>query len=544
MNPTSLRNGIRSGTVFVIIIIFLDLIGFTVTGATLVAKLFGSYVPVGSPPDVIMLAIFLGLLGLWAGIMAAKPVDPDTYQAAGSAGLAAGMFTGLVTGIFCWFLGTIYAAGIDMRSYLSNVSPVNVKYFIFNLDPIAGGLILLALFSITGLLGGLLARAMRGQGRRAFSRRLRDRWAQIRNYPFVLRAEKYRWTRLILMGLGLVLLAFLPTQIGSYWDYVIGTVGIYVILGLGLNIIVGLAGQLVLGYVAFFAIGAYSVALLNAPLPLDVMTGFWVALVAAIILSALAGLLIGLPILSLRGDYLAIVTLGLGEIIRILLSSDAMTPFTGGPRGVPNIGGPVIFGLDFSSDIDLLYLILIFVLLTIFISQRIQNSHTGRSWVSIREDETVSKATGVDTFRSKLLALALGAAFAGIGGALFAVRNQFTGPEDHSLMVSINVLALVIVGGMGSIPGVILGAFALKGLPEILRETENYRLLIFGGLLVVMMILRPSGLWPASRQKLEKPGTKVEAIEKAPVLPQPGGVEVDGPAVSKITAEPGKEEQA
>ncbi|HZW03053.1 MAG TPA: branched-chain amino acid ABC transporter permease, partial [Anaerolineaceae bacterium] len=142
-------------------------------------------------------------------------------------------------------------------------------------------------------------------------------------------------------------------------------------------------------------------------------------------------------------------------------------------------------------------------LLILFISARLQNSRIGRAWVSIREDETVAQASGVDTFKYKLLALALGAAFAGLGGALFASRNQFTGPEDHVLMVSINVLSLVIVGGMGSIPGVILGAFALKGLPEILRDLENYRLLVFGALLVVMMILRPEGLWPAQRPRLE-----------------------------------------
>ena len=208
------------------------------------------------------------------------------------------------------------------------------------------------------------------------------------------------------------------------------------------------------------------------------------------------------------------MTLGLGEIMRILLRSDAATPILGGPRGIKDIAGPVIFGASFSSDVDFMYLILIAVLIAIFITQRVQNSRTGRAWISIREDETVAKATGVDTFRSKLLALALGAAFAGLGGALFAVRNQFTGPDDHVLMVSINVLALVIVGGMGSIPGVILGSFVLKGLPEILREVENYRLLVFGALLVVMMILRPEGIWPASRPRLEKPGK---------VVPEPPG---------------------
>jgi branched-chain amino acid transport system permease protein len=274
----------------------------------------------------------------------------------------------------------------------------------------------------------------------------------------------------------------------------------------------------VLGYVAFFAIGAYTVALLNAPQPHNLMWGFWIALLIAIVLSALAGLLVGLPILSLRGDYLAIVTLGLGEIVRILLQSDFFTPLFGGPKGIQNIAGPVIFGTNFSTDVDFMYLILIGVLIAIFITQRVQNSRSGRSWISVREDETVAKATGVDTYRSKLLALALGAAFAGLGGALFAVRNQFTGPEDHSLMVSINVLCLVIVGGMGSIPGIILGSFVVKGLPEILRETENYRLLIFGALLVVMMILRPEGIWPASRPRLERPSKQVEEESPGEIL--------------------------
>lgn len=379
------------------------------------------------------------------------------------------------------------------------------------------------LLSITGLLGGLLARIARSEGRRTAGRSISNSWGSITGQSAFKKFWSSRWTRYFVIGLFLILLAFLPSQWGTYWNYVMGTVGIYVIFGLGLNIIVGLAGQLVLGYVAFIAIGAYAVALLNAPQPFNLMWGFWIALACAILISCVAGILVGLPILSLRGDYLAIVTLGLGEIIRILLSSDSLSALTGGPRGVPNIGPPVIFGNTFSSDVDFMYLIILAVLLTVFITQRVQNSRAGRSWISIREDEIVSKATGVDTFRSKLLALALGAAFAGIGGALFAVRNQFTGPEDHSLMVSINVLALVIVGGMGSIPGIILGSFVLKGLPEILRELDNYRLLAFGALLVVMMILRPEGIWPAKRPRLEKisAAEEVEPPETVGVAQQP-----------------------
>ena len=211
-----------------------------------------------------------------------------------------------------------------------------------------------------------------------------------------------------------------------------------------------------LGYVAFFAIGAYTVALLTAPSPHNLQWNFWLVLFIAIVLAALLGIFLGLPILRLRGDYLAIVTLGFGEIIRILLKSDLLTDFTAGPRGVRDIGGPTLFGKSFSSDIDFIYLIILAVALTIFICNRLQNSRTGRAWVSIREDEIAARATGIKTFKSKLLALAIGAAFAGLGGVLFASRNQFTGPEDQYLMVLINVLCIVIVGGMGSIPGVIL----------------------------------------------------------------------------------------
>lgn len=513
MISANLRNGLKIGTTFAVIIIFFALIGFIGTGAALVSKLFGNQVAQGALPDVSMSVVFIGLLGLFAGISAARPIQHDSYLGAVVSGLAAGVMAGLISALFGYVMGTLYAGGADMRKYLAELSPEDVKFFIFNLEPSTGALALFGLLSVTGLAGGLLSRIFRSEGRRSISHGINNGLGSITRQSFIKRVWGNRWTRYFLLGLLLVVLALLPSQWGTYWNYVMGTVGIYVVLGLGLNIIVGLAGQLVLGYVAFFAIGAYAIALLNAPQPVHLMVGFWIALASAIVISAVAGILVGLPILSLRGDYLAIVTLGLGEIIRILLRSDSLTPITGGPQGVPNIAPPVLFGRVLSSDIDFMYLILLAVLLAVFITQRVQNSRTGRSWISIREDEIVSKATGVETFRSKLLALALGAAFAGIGGALFAVRNQFTGPEDHSLMVSINVLALVIVGGMGSIPGIILGSFVLKGLPEILRELDNYRLLAFGALLVVMMILRPEGIWPAKRPRLENVGAEEE---KAP----------------------------
>jgi branched-chain amino acid transport system permease protein len=293
---------------------------------------------------------------------------------------------------------------------------------------------------------------------------------------------------------------------------VFGTVGIYIILGLGLNIITGWAGQLVIGYVAFFAIGAYTFALLTAPEPHHLLWNFWMALGVAVFAAALAGLLIGLPILNLRGDYLAIVTLGFAEIIRILLKSDLMTAYTAGPRGIRDIAGPSLLGKSFASDVDFMYLIMIAVLAVTFLANRLKNSRTGKAWFAINLDETVARATGINAFAAKLLALALSAAIAGLAGALFASRNQFTGPDDHALMVSINVLCLVIVGGIGNIPGIFLGAFALKGLPEILRETENYRLLLFGVLLIAMMRLRPEGFLPAKRPELENatPGNQFD----------------------------------
>lgn len=502
----SIRNGINSGVVFGIIILFLALIGFTVTGATLVAKLFNHPPAVNQMPDVSFLVIFLALLGLWNGVSAAgKDAKAGRLINVVIDGLAAGLTTGLINGLLSLLYGYFLTHNIDPRESLAMVTPESMKLFLFNQNSAAAFSEHLAIMLVSALAGGLIdygwQKVSVGERIAAMVKTLTSRFNgnsainQFRHTPYAI---------ILLYVVVAVVLFFLPRTWGSYWNYIIGTVGIYVILGLGLNIIVGYAGQLILGYVVFFAIGAYSMALLTAPQPHHLMLNFWAALIISILLAALTGVLLGLPILRLRGDYLAIVTLGLGEIIRILLRSDLLTSFTAGPKGVPGIAGPTLFGKTFSNDVDFVYLIILFVLLIIFITNRLQNSRTGRSWIAIREDEVAARATGINTFQSKLLALALGAAFAGLGGALFASRNQFTGPEDQSFMVSINVLSLVIVGGMGNIPGVILGSFVLKGLPEMLRELDIYRLLFFGALLVVMMVLRPEGLWPAGHPQLEK----------------------------------------
>jgi branched-chain amino acid transport system permease protein len=220
----------------------------------------------------------------------------------------------------------------------------------------------------------------------------------------------------------------------------------------------------------------------------------------AIGLAALAGVLLGIPVLRMRGDYLAIVTLGFGEIIRLL--SLNLVDLTHGPQGVLKIQPPSILGFKFDSPLLFLYLIIVGCFLTAFVTRRLRDSSIGRAWIAIREDEGAARAMGINTIRYKLLAFATGAAFAGLGGAIFASRQTAIFPMDFTLFVSINVLCVIILGGMGSIPGVIVGSLFLMGLPELLRGVQEYRLLAYGALLVVMMIVRPEGLWPAARRRL------------------------------------------
>lgn len=526
---TSIKHGISVGATFAIILLFLALTGFTDTGAALLAKILGQAPAAGGQPGTFFFVLFMALIELWNGIAAARKTEfwARTLQTSLVSGLAAGVFTGVIIAGFALIYGSLLAKNVDPRPYLSMVSPDAMRLFLFELSSETGAILHLILSVVFGVIGGLCVDLFH---RFPIVEKIRHWYGwfveKVRSSSVAGFIRRSPFTIYVIYGVIALLLFFLPRQWGSYWNYIIGTVGIYVILGLGLNIITGLAGQLVLGYVAFFAIGAYAAALLTAPQPHALQWNFWLVLVIGTVLAGLTGILLGLPILRLRGDYLAIVTLGFGEIIRIMLRSDILTPLTAGPKGVRDIGGPTLFGKTFSSDIEFLYLILLAMLLMIFITNRLQNSRAGRAWVAIREDEVAARATGINTFQSKLLALAIGAAFAGLGGVLFASRNQFTGPEDHSLMVSINVLALVIVGGMGSIPGIILGAFALKGLPEILREVENYRLLVFGALLVVMMIIRPEGLWPSSRPRLEKaPGPSTQEKQGGPAE---GPEEVEG----------------
>ena len=336
----------------------------------------------------------------------------------------------------------------------------------------------------------------------------------------------------------IVLLA-LPWIVGSvggnYWVRVLDFALLYVVLALGLNVVIGFAGLLDLGYIAFYAVGAYSYALLASPhlttqfpaiaavFPAGLHFPLWGALIISFGLAAIFGVLLGFPTLKLRGDYLAIVTLGFGEIIRIFLNNlDRPLNLTNGPKGIGGIHPIELFGIKLSKPISiwgfeipslylLFYFFLILAVLVAIVCSRLERSRIGRAWVAIREDEIAAEAMGIETRNMKLLAFAIGASFAGAAGVLFAAFQGFVSPESFTLWESIVVLAMVVMGGMGHIPGVILGAILLAVFPELLRsiaapiqqfvfgsvlvDTEIIRQLLYGLALILIMLYRPNGIW-------------------------------------------------
>ena len=342
-------------------------------------------------------------------------------------------------------------------------------------------------------------------------------------------------TNWIIGAIALLVLPLILQSFGNAWVRIADLALLYVMLALGLNIVVGYAGLLDLGYVAFYAVGAYLFALMASPhladnfaafaamFPNGLHTSLWLVIPVAALLAAFCGALLGAPTLKLRGDYLAIVTLGFGEIIRIFLNNlDHPVNLTNGPKGLGQIDSVKIFGLDLGKRLELFgfdinsvtlyyYLFLVLVVISVIICYRLQDSRIGRAWMAIREDEIAAKAMGINTRNMKLLAFGMGASFGGVSGAMFGAFQGFVSPESFSLMESVMIVAMVVLGGIGHIPGVILGAVLLSALPEVLRyvagplqamtdgrlDSAILRQLLIALAMIIIMLMRPRGLWPA-----------------------------------------------
>jgi branched-chain amino acid transport system permease protein len=313
-----------------------------------------------------------------------------------------------------------------------------------------------------------------------------------------------RLLRLVVLTGLLFVLGLLPQILGPFLSEVLNIAGIFLLMALGLNIVVGLAGLLDLGYVAFFAVGAYTTALLTSPQSsLGVGWIFWAAVPFVVLAAAVSGLVVGTPVLRMRGDYLAIVTLGFGEIARLLFLSDWLKPTFGGAQGIIRVRDITIGPIEIGGPQAFFYAIFCFVLLAAYVTYALQDSRVGRAWMAMREDEAVAEAMGVNIVTAKLSAFIAGAMLAGFGGALFASKIGSVFPHSFSVIVSITILVVIIVGGMASVPGVVLASFVLVGLPELLREFEEYRFLIYGALLIFMMQRRPEGFIPSRRRAQE-----------------------------------------
>jgi branched-chain amino acid transport system permease protein len=292
----------------------------------------------------------------------------------------------------------------------------------------------------------------------------------------------------------LAAMAVAPMVGGPYATVILTNALLYVVLALGLNIVVGYAGLLDLGFAAFFAVGAYTVGIATLHFGLN----FWLALPLAVLFAIIAGILIGAPTLRLRSDYLAIVTLGFGEIVRITARN---LRETGGASGLIGIDSPWLFGWHISTPLDFYYVFCVLAIIAVLVSVRLANSRLGRAWRYVRHDEDAAEAMGIDRVRVKLAAYVVGAIFASVGGAFFAVNLGAISPESFSFKQSVLILMAVILGGMGKIPGVILGAFIVILAPELLRDFGDLRLLIFAVGLLVIMLFRPSGIWPAGGKR-------------------------------------------
>jgi len=342
---------------------------------------------------------------------------------------------------------------------------------------------------------------------------------------------------LVFTAILLLLLPLLLQSMGNFWVRTADMALLYVLLALGLNIVVGFAGLLDLGFVAFFAIGAYLYGLMASPhladtfewfaqaFPNGLHTPIWLVVPLAALLAGIFGILLGAPTLKLRGDYLAIVTLGFGEIIRVFMNNlDHPVNITNGPKGLGQIDGITVMGVPLAKPLEIggftlssvtlyYYLFMVLVVASVIICHRLELSRIGRAWMAIREDEIAAKAMGINTRNMKLLAFGMGATFGGVSGSMFAAFQGFISPESFSLMESVMIVAMVVLGGIGHLPGVILGAVLLSALPEVLRwvsglldlqaltggrlDAAILRQLLIALAMIIIMLMRPRGLWPS-----------------------------------------------
>ncbi len=548
---TDLRPVLKSGSIAGLVSLLLSAMG--------VVELFGQRELIAGVLTLgeVILMLPIALLAF----MAAR----NTGERRGFVPVLHGLVVGLVASIPLIIL-IVAANAVNLREFFPNVSPASIALLTFDMEPSTGGLLLVFTATAVGvaaavlytlpyryqrpLLMGLIFTLTAGMFSEILAGRLRDFFGLAfsravfsgkalfpavaallfivvagMNYWWIMRrdqlqsrfealpeSQQLRYRRYAL-GAGILFLLGLPFLLGTYLSEVINNVGIFILMGLGLNIVVGFAGLLDLGYVAFYAIGAYSMAVLTSQGDLGLFgLSFWAAIPICILIAATAGIVLGIPVLRMRGDYLAIVTLGFGEIIRLLAISDMMSPLIGGAQGVLRIPKPPLGSIALVQPEQFYYIVLAGCLIAVFVSRRLSDSRLGRQWMAMREDEDVAEAMGIRLVTTKLLAFAIGAAFSGLAGALLASKLTSIFPHSFKLEISINVLSLIIIGGIGSLPGVVVGALILVGLPELLREFAEYRLLMYGALLVIMMLAKPEGFLPSAVRKRE-----MHAGEEQPV---------------------------
>jgi len=547
--PSASRRAVRIGVVFGVIAVYLAIVG-------LLLLIHGRWIIV----DVLSLGhATLIAIGLGAGITIARGVSDRVTGPI----LTQSLIAGAVAGGFLVML-VVAMEILDLRAIFISLPPALSEMLTFGLDLPLGLIVLIAGGAALAALGAALAHspsivkkplifgsaaviffgvfqellqlmmqfndlidAVRGTlfdwdglqlqgaviifavaaGGSAIWTHYRDRVAMV---AAGFTAVEHRRVTAVKIILGIALVLLFPMLAGSYIGQVMMLVGLYTLMGMGLNLEVGLAGLLDLGFVAFFAVGAYTTALLTADSPHALATytflpslSYWGAMPFAVLASICVGVLFGIPVLGVRGDYLAVATMGLGEIVRVIVQSDMAAPLLAGAQGILQIPKPWIGNYELSDPVALFYVTLAASAVAAYCAWRLENSALGRAWMAVRDDEDVAQALGINLVKVKLLAYGLGAAFAGLAGSIFATMLTSIYPSSFQLLISINVLALIIVGGMGSLPGVVVGAAALVGLPELLREFGEYRYLFYGAVLIIMMRIKPEGLWPSATRRRE-----------------------------------------